>query len=621
MPERARARAAAARARDLVPASGGKSKDGGKGNKFKPRQVYFAVNEYPENDEYEQIEINGEAMMARSMVPATPDLNGDNASQASSQWTVLEPPSDPFLDARNTVRDVGMTADELLDAMIRQAEDQRRERANREGEFQRVVDDVPLALPPEPECAFEPDDERIIALERYMRLVPRDHPVFAREWEDSYMERWSTFQPGSLAFPQDIENIRRWKLKARFGLPKVPPEFEAIEDGPRPSIGLSPCPEDAPVRPPFSTGEYGCSHVNKTRQGSNAYRKILKCKDCGHILEDVRTEKDANMTAREAKDCPHLRKDNRGTTGTTWRWKCLDCGHIEKGNKTPSRSGRSASEASGSEAVQPTMEPSPFTLTSDAEEVDKIMDLVKITVDLQRELRQPLTVFILDQIYDKCRNRVLGRSVGSSGYQPSSHVSRTPESRAPTSAAGSTRSAPRPATPSPLAPHTPSEPPPGYSPSASRPAFDAFAGPSSSVPRPSSSSRPDALQKIESGVHKGKTYSELYDSDKPYVRWIIGRLKADGLREQSLIGFATYCLSRESGEVYMALAGTSSGHADGCIAVIDSGCNNTCHGSRWMQRLLEQLNLTDEEVPLLPAVGGFVGSMGAFRLPADGRFR
>ena len=73
------------------------------------------------------------------------------------------------------------------------------------------------------------------------------------------------------------------------------------------------------------------------------------------------------------------------------------------------------------------MEPSPFTLTSDAEEVEKIMDLARITIDLQRELRQPITVFILDQIYDKCRARVLGRTASS--YQPS--VPATPESRTP----------------------------------------------------------------------------------------------------------------------------------------------------------------------------------------------
>ena len=224
---------------------GGKDKDGSKGkSKDRPRQVYFSVNEYAGDYDNEAIEIEGKAMMARNLVPAghAGHKSGDAAStttQATSQWSVLDPPSDPYLEARNTMQSTGMTADDLLDAMIRQAEDQRRERANREGEFQRVHHDVPLALPPEPECTFQPDDERVIALERYMRLVPRDHPLFHSEWEDCYLERWSTFQPGHPAFPQDLENIRRWKLKARFGLPKVPQEFEALEDRPRQSPGLS----------------------------------------------------------------------------------------------------------------------------------------------------------------------------------------------------------------------------------------------------------------------------------------------------------------------------------------------------------------------------------------------
>ena len=69
------------------------------------------------------------------------------------------------------------------------------------------------------------------------------------------------------------------------------------------------------------------------------------------------------------------------------------------------------------------------------------------------------------------------------------------------------------------------------------------------------------------------------------MRWIIGRFKADGLREQSLIMFAQYSISREEGEVYMALVGDPS-YDQECLAIIDSGCNNTCHGSRWMLRLL-----------------------------------
>ena len=110
----------------------------------------------------------------------------------------------------------------------------------------------------------------------------------------------------------------------------------------------------------------------------------------------------------------------------------------------------------------------------------------------------------LRQVHCSCAGAIFGVSA----FQPC----RTPESRAPTSAAGSARPPFKVTTPSPLAPHTLSEPPPGYSPSATRPAFDAFAGPSNSVPRPLSSSGPDTLQSL---VHKGKTCSELYDATSP----------------------------------------------------------------------------------------------------------
>ena len=78
MTEAARkARARAAAAKDLDRAPGGKGKDSGK-SKNKPRQVYFAVNEYQVDYDNELIEIKGDAMMARSMLPQqSADGSGD----------------------------------------------------------------------------------------------------------------------------------------------------------------------------------------------------------------------------------------------------------------------------------------------------------------------------------------------------------------------------------------------------------------------------------------------------------------------------------------------------------------------------------------------------------------
>jgi hypothetical protein len=89
---------------------------------------------------------------------------------------------------------------------------------------------------------------------------------------------------------------------------------------------------------------------------------------------------------------------------------------VESGDKSPGESARLASErAARSVSATPTTPiPTPSVTMSSSSAtidedhgVDKIVDLVRHVVDVQRDLGQGISVSCLDRIYDRCRAAVL----------------------------------------------------------------------------------------------------------------------------------------------------------------------------------------------------------------------
>lgn len=170
---------------------------------------------------------------------------------------------------------------------------------------------------------------------------------------------------------------------------------------------------DGSLMTPSTPTPSECVHARTTTHGSNDGKRITKCKDCGLILQEEKLTPSEKMKTTSPKECPHEDRDERRTTGRTWKWRCKTCGHTASGDKYLGESARPATARSeGSASPVPTtpmrtpqVTPSP-TMATDQEdyEVDRIVDLVRHVVDVQREVGQTISLNQRDKIYDRCRS-------------------------------------------------------------------------------------------------------------------------------------------------------------------------------------------------------------------------
>eukprot|EP00435_Cladocopium_sp_Y103_P013207 s65_g3.t1 len=506
--------------------SKGKSKGGRAGND-KPRTVYFAINEYSENKDYEATSY----MALRGVT--TPD---------------------------------GESADEQLDRMI--AEAQVRE-ATGYGRPQQLEDQHAALVARQPApggFSWAPSNPRLAYLDHY--LANYNNPTDP-EWQDAYQERWSEFRPGHPLFSeQDRINIARWQNKAAHGLPRIP---EVAIPEPGADLALTPAEETL------------------HRMLEDQERREIE--DCLTVLEEEYLAKTETMKTEDARNCKHDEKDFRGSTGTKWQWTCKKCGHKESGAKSVGQSAREAASSAGSvhEASSVSSRSSgnlrfsPASSAAGSQEdnqVDQIMHLVNHVVDIQRELGHPMSLNQLDKIYDKCRKSVLDRW----GRQGSTSSTSQERSRS-----GSVQPSP---------------------------SVAASAAPTSAA---SDNPRDQDLQLLQSGVHRGLTFAAVFQNEVTYTSAMIGKLRSGALKDPELIRFATYAQRRKATPPDTPSSGYSPSPAayavnfdipdgdDMVVAVLDTGCNNTCHGDRWAHKL-HAMNGSLPEAE--PADGKFKGVGG-----------
>lgn len=317
-------------------------------------------------------------------------------------------------------------------------------------------------------------------------------------------------------------------------------------------LGLPRIPADQSIEDKKGEGsQRACNHENVTRQGSNGYWKILKRRDCGKILEKEKVKKDETMKKEEG-ECQHLEKDFRGTTGTTWRWKCKACGKVESGVKRGGESGYQASQAGeGPDGME-------------AEAVSRIIDMMRYTVEMQQELGFRVSVEQLDKIYYKCRDLV----IGGSSLSKSSTLTTT----------------------------------------------RANIQKGSQAPRPRGFTKEELVEfrsrVLGSGVHKGRTFRAIYEKEKTYVKSIVTKYQSGNLKDSQLCELASYFIQEDDGGSVALMAGLDEGQEDRedeVVAVLDTGCNNTCHGDGWMRKFVR---ITGTEPVEEPAEGGFRGVGG-----------
>lgn len=555
--------------------SGTKGKGGKSSKSDKPRNVYFTINEYENQSGWSSN--YGYMVVKEEMreVPPPSSLQHGVVLPASSNEEVRPGPE--------------IAPDELLELMIAEAD--RREHQKRLKRREDEVSEDEIEEPTSEEIKqYLATPSRIQHLDRYLAVADQS----TAEYGDVYQERWTEFFPGHPLFVEtDRANLKRWIMKAKLGLPVLPLEDQKKE---RPVAvqgestigeiftpeGISPNPMALVLQRPGegikaseTSTRQTCQHLRTTKQGSNAYASMLKCKDCGEVLSHQKTEKPARMEVKHTGECDHPNKDFRGTTATTWKWKCKDCGHQESGMKKPGQKGSDAaastskSQADATSEVRVEVGASSRDVLTDGNEAERIMELMIATIEVQKEMGNQVGLRQLDVVYQHCKDYIARKGASSS----STTFMATSSSTRPSATRGGSRAMPERTETPPLR---------------------------------------WAHRIMETGVHKGKTFSEIFENEKTYMKSIISKHTTGNVSNQCLKDFAVFAkaeIEKTTGKVaFMSQQDLQEGDPeDMLMAILDTGCNNTCHGSGWMLRFQEMMG---KQLPEEPAEGRFNGVGG-----------
>ena len=480
------------------------------------------------------------------------EYEGHGAADGTSYMTQKEnyqavpPPSslDPPQPAEET-------ADAALDRLIAEAAFRQHMSAPVFFDPAEIADQPHVQEPPQPQR--HDSAERHRHLDLFLQTASRDHP----DWEDANRERWNEFVPGHPLFSaEDQQNIARWQEKARLGLPRIPDQVR-----------------QAPLQEP-AWASAGCQHKNITTHGTNSKSRQVKCKDCGVILEKTARVPTEKMQTEHRGSCEHKDKDFSGTTSTTWQWTCRSCGHIEKGSKRPGQTGRQASSAQ-SAASGLNLQATPSGKVRVDGGPRQVMELMQTVLELQEDLQVDIGGDQLDRIYQRCRQFVYSTATRAVEANPGAQ---------------------------------------GYPVNAPAAASTVGTGhPAEGETRqesPSTAATGDGTL-LSSGIHQGKMYAWVYQNETAYTKMLISKNQNDRLRDPHLISYALYAEDRKrrggTNTAFMSQLLEETEEEDYMLAVLDTGCNNTCHGDKWMEKYQR---LIGRELEAEPADGRFKGVGG-----------
>ncbi|CAE7699666.1 unnamed protein product [Symbiodinium sp. CCMP2592] len=314
-------------------------------------------------------------------------------------------------------------------------------------------------------------------------------------------------------------------------------------------VSLTPPPSPKTSAPtPKAPGASGkvCTHSRTTTKGTNQHYHLKTCKDCGKVLE------------REKKQPSAKAAPGSASSDTVYPKKPEDCKHENEHDQTvPAPPMAYPIGVSGSHAQQ-------------------IMDLAATVVQVQESGGMPVPVERLNDIVNNCTRVYLQRLSATLAF---------PSQTAPPTAGGTAKAAP----PTPQAQVAPS---------------------TATAAAPAANPLPHGMDDdtvLHSGKHKGRTYREVYENFPDYCAWILSQ--GGTLQAHSLQNFSRYLLARRGREhqsratANMAVDDVPS--EDCLLAVLDTGCNQTCHGARWMKSYMAPAQGSS-----LKGIGGRVRALG-----------
>ena len=149
----------------------------------------------------------------------------------------------------------------------------------------------------------------------------------------------------------------------------------------------------------------------------------------------------------------------------------------------------------------------------------------------------------------------------------------------------------------------------------------------SPVPTPDRGTARDSrhVKILNFGRYKGQSYEKAYQ-DASYVNWVLGELNEDSnpifmhlgryfedrrMAERSNTAFmATKTIEVSDTEEDFPTSETIASETD-LIAILDSGCNKTCHGELWLRKYAAAVGHSIDEFPMNPETGSFRGIGGS----------
>ena len=414
-------------------------------------------------------------------------------------------------------------------------------------------------------------------LDEYLEKVPQDQRDTA-EYRDAYQERWSEFVPGHPLFTEsDAANLQRWNQKQLQGEPRLP---DSRPTPPLPAAAVlqtsGPMPSSTTTAVAVVASGGGCEHKRITKKGTNKYYYMETCLDCHKVIKKEPKEQpkatsvSTTSTRTTPSTCEHHNVSWQGSNGHQWKNTCKDCGFStsgfyrdgQSGIRRPGAKTRSSKPSPGQPSLQPI-----GNSNKAAQMFHTCMVVASVMGD--QEGAAELGPGDLHRILDAV---IAGTSLTTTSTKPS--------------------------------------------PSGAQPRTDPD----------SLGSHPKDYKVVNFGEYKGRTFAEAYGSPG-YVKWCEENVCTDSCRGlKELCEYFRQKKREKTHTTYMAIEDDNPEssmpeepdeiHSEtDLIAILDLGCNKTCHGEKWLRRF--QIATSTPEIPLddqcstsFKGIGGIVNTNG-----------
>ena len=116
---------------------------------------------------------------------------------------------------------------------------------------------------------------------------------------------------------------------------------------------------------------------------------------------------------------------------------------------------------------------------------------------------------------------------------------------------------------------------------------------------------------ISFGQFRGRSFLDVYQNEKHYVNWCMNQQNTNNRKLKEFVSY----IQRKAAPRFGLMATECGESENDLIAILDLGCNRTCHGDRRLQRYMHAVD--QRHYPLQPdhragfrGIGGSINTKG-----------